>query len=651
MSVGRLDIFANSEIGILKLMRVDISKTSYELPRRVKRIILLGCDTFTFSLAIYLAFAFRFSTVYPTAIFDYSPIIFLLFLVKQIVFIKTGVYHSVLRFTGEEFISTCGKAILISSTLFITICYLVPLNFPRSIVLNDAIITLLLVTTSRLTLRRLFNWLYSINNDNSDVVRAIIYGAGSAGSHLAELLAHDPNRNYDVICFVDDNPYLVKYSIKGYKVYPSKDLSSLMSKNSCDTILLAMPSVQGEERRKILERLTLMGANIKTVPNFSDIITGKLSVSAVRKIDIGELLGRDIVMPDPDLLSQNITGKFVLVTGAGGSIGSELCRQIVQQEPSRLVLYELNEFALYTITMELSEQYPHIQLISCLGSVTDREHFMTVLSQYDIETVYHAAAYKHVPLVETNPNRGILNNVLGTLVAVECAIACQVENFVLISTDKAVRPTNVMGASKRIAELILQALADYQSGNTCLAMVRFGNVLGSSGSVIPRFSQQIAKGGPITLTHPDITRYFMSTPEAARLVIQASALAKGGEIFLLDMGEPVKIYDLAVRMILLNGLVPDQDIQIHITGLRSGEKLYEELLVDKTNAQNTLHPKIFAAYEPKLTWQELEPKLNALIDAAKTNRDSEMMAILQDLVPEYKCDKPTLFSASLVSSR
>jgi FlaA1/EpsC-like NDP-sugar epimerase len=424
-----------------------------------------------------------------------------------------------------------------------------------------------------------------------------------------------------------------------------------MAKNSCNTILLAMPSIRMEDRRRILERLTLTGAIIKTVPNFNDILTGKLSVNEVRQIDIEELLGRDIVRPDPNLLSQNITGKSILVTGAGGSIGSELCRQIAQQTPSCLVLYELNEFALYTIGMELSEQYPHIQLISCLGSVMDRDHFMMVLSQYDVETVYHAAAYKHVPLVENNPNRGVLNNVLGTLVAVECAIACQVKNFVLISTDKAVRPTNVMGASKRIAELILQALAEYQSGNTCLAMVRFGNVLGSSGSVVPRFSKQIAKGGPITLTHPDITRYFMSTPEAARLVIQASALAKGGEIFLLDMGEPVKIYDLAVRMILLNRLVPERDIQIQITGLRSGEKLYEELLVDKTNARNTLHPKIFAAYEPRLTWQELEPKLNVLIAAAKTNKDAEMMAILQDLVPEYKCDNPKLFSASLVSSR
>jgi len=626
-------------------------KVFHQLPRKIKRIIFLGFDTCTFLVAIYLAFAFRFNTVYPIEIFAYWQIILLLILIKQIVFIKTGVYHLVLRFTGEEFISTCTKAILISSVLFIAICYLFLPHFPRSIVLNDAIITLLLVTTSRLTLRRLFNWLYSINNGSADVVRAIIYGAGSAGCHLAELLDHDPNSNYEIICFVDDNPHLLKHSVKGYKVYLPKEIPNLMAKNSCNTILLAMPSIRMEDRRRILERLTSTGAIIKTVPNFNDILTGKLSVSEVRQIDIGELLGRDLVRPDPRLLSQNITGKSVLVTGAGGSIGSELCRQIAQQTPSCLVLYELNEFALYTIAIELSEQYPHIQLISCLGSVTDRDHLMMVLSQYDVETIYHAAAYKHVPLVETNPNRGVLNNVLGTLVTVECAIACQVKHFILISTDKAVRPTNVMGASKRIAELILQALAEHQSGNTCLAMVRFGNVLGSSGSVVPRFSQQIAKGGPITLTHPDITRYFMSTQEAARLVIQASALAKGGEVFLLDMGEPVKIYDLAVQMILLNRLVPERDIQIQITGLRSGEKLYEELLVDKTNARTTLHPKIFAAHEPKLTWQELEPKLNALIAAAKTNRDVEMMEVLQDLVPEYQCDNPTLFSASLTRSR
>jgi FlaA1/EpsC-like NDP-sugar epimerase len=340
-------------------------------------------------------------------------------------------------------------------------------------------------------------------------------------------------------------------------------------------------------------------------------------------------------MPYPELLSVNITGKSVLVTGAGGSIGSELCRQIAQLEPKCLVMYEMSEFALYSIDLELAETYPHLQRGAYLGNVTEQLPFQNVLRKHQVDTIYHAAAYKHVPIVEGNPALGIYNNVQGTLSVAQAAIACKVANFVLISTDKAVRPTNVMGASKRVAELVIQSLADLNH-STCFTCVRFGNVLDSSGSVVPRFRKQIANGLPITVTHKDITRYFMSIPEAVRLVIQAGAMSTGGEVFLLEMGEPIRIYDLAQQMIRLSGLEPGKDIEIQVTGLRPGEKLYEELLIDQTKAEPTKHPRVFSAKEHKLSWDILEGKLEKLLFQTQTGNYPELINHLKELVTEYQ---------------
>ena len=344
-------------------------------------------------------------------------------------------------------------------------------------------------------------------------------------------------------------------------------------------------------------------------------------------------------MPYPELLNMNVTGKSVLVTGAGGSIGSQLCRQIASLEPKCLILYEISEFSLYQIDIELGENYPHLKRFPYLGNVTDKVHLTSILQHHQVDTIYHAAAYKHVPLVEVNQAQGVYNNVFGTLNAVQGAIAANVANFVLISTDKAVRPTNIMGASKRIAELVIQGLADQPTTKTCFAIVRFGNVLDSSGSVVPRFRQQIAQGKPITVTHRDITRYFMSIPEAVRLVIQAGAMANGGEVFLLDMGEPIKIYDLALQMIRLSGLVPLRDIPIHITGLRPGEKLYEELLIDGNNIRPTKHSKIFCAYEKKIPWQVLKSLLEQLLTHVKNNDHDGITRQIHKMVPEYQPQK------------
>jgi FlaA1/EpsC-like NDP-sugar epimerase len=605
------------------------------LPRSQKRALLVLMDSLLFLLATYIALGLRFNRLFPgEEILEYGWRIALLLIINLFVFVTMGVYRRVLRYTGAEFMAIAAKPVLVSFGISIALAYFLKfLLLPRSVLVNTAFLSLLFVSVARFWVRAFVQKLNLAGHANHKLERVIIYGAGSAGSQLAESLINGTNTK--IVGFVDDNPALQDHIVHGVKVYAASHLPELLHHNPCDAILLAMPSVKGEDRQRILAKLRSQRIPVKTVPSMREILTGKVAIGEIRQIELDELLGRDPVTPDPRLLRTNITGKSVLVTGAGGSIGSELCRQIALQQPKCLVLYEISEFALYTINLELAEKYPDLPQHAYLGSVTDAERFKLVLQECQVETVYHAAAYKHVPLVETNPQQGIFNNVQGTLTAVQCAIACQVKHFVLISTDKAVRPTNIMGASKRIAELTLQALATEATTKTCLTMVRFGNVLGSSGSVVPRFHQQIAAGGPITVTHPEMTRYFMSIPEAARLVIQASAMARGGEVFLLDMGEPVKIYDLAVRMIELSGLAPGRDIPIKITGLRPGEKLYEELLVDKNSAKPTQHGKIFCAYESKLVWRSLQPKLQELIACCQTNDLAPMVKLITELVPEY----------------
>ncbi|BDT78450.1 hypothetical protein PKF032_03380 [Polynucleobacter yangtzensis] len=447
------------------------------------------------------------------------------------------------------------------------------------------------------------------------------------------------------VAFVDDDPSYWGNSINGLRVYPPHDIPRLLDSGLGITdVLLAMPSASRFRQRQILAHLSKLSIHVRILPGLAHLANGIVKIEDIREVEIDDILGRESVRADEELLHQNIMDKVVLVSGAGGSIGSELCRQILAQKPKILVLFELNEYALYAIERELSQLTPSLQIIPILGSVLDRGKLTRVFDQFGVQTVYHAAAYKHVPMIEMNPASGVLNNVFGTLNAVDAAYESKVETFVLVSTDKAVRPTNVMGCSKRIAELVLQAKGlqaqELDMCSTKLTMVRFGNVLGSSGSVVPVFREQIKRGGPITVTHPEIIRYFMTIPEAAQLVIQAGSMGEGGDVMVLDMGEPVKIVDLAKRMIHLSGFShkddgnPDGDIEIHFTGLRPGEKLYEELLIGG-NILHTSHPRIMRAAENALPWGELSPLLLELEVAIESENGDLIMMLLKKIVPEF----------------
>jgi FlaA1/EpsC-like NDP-sugar epimerase len=631
---------------LMKYLTFKLKSLDSSLSRQQKRLILTSFDIIFFLVSIYSAFVFRFG--FEDAwkeIFKSSLLVLLLLSIKISVFQKMGMYRPILRYTGFEFILTALKAVMISSGTLAVLTYLlnylpVPADLessfllPGSVLINDALLTLLFVAGIRLAMRYAADSVIALANASKATERVVIYGAGSCGSQLAQALAQ--NHAYRLVAFVDDDVFLHKHVVQGLTVYSPAYLPELKTKKDFDTILLAMPSIDGLRKQEILDNLQDLAVKVKTVPSISEILSGQVSISRIRNIEISDLLGREQVAPVKELLQMDVTDKSVLVTGAGGSIGSELCRQIAKQQPKCLVLYDVCEFALYNMDMELAETYPNLHRVACLGSVTEEAHLSAVLRKYQVDTVYHAAAYKHVPLVEANPAPGILNNVFGTLTAARCASESGVSKFVLISTDKAVRPTNVMGATKRVAELILQALAEQAETTTCFTMVRFGNVLGSSGSVVPRFRQQIAEGKAITLTHPDMTRYFMSIPEAASLVIQAGAMATGGEVFLLDMGEPVRIYDLAMQMIRLSGLEPGKDLDIEITGLRPGEKIYEELLIDTANARRTRQPKIFCAYEASMSWSILSLRLDKLLFYAQHNNYGGILSELQAIVPEYK---------------
>jgi len=619
------------------------------LSRANKRLLLYLVDTLLFLLAITVAFYLRFNLTLPgLAIDKYTWQVVLLILIKLFIFRIKGIYRPIIRYTEIDFLATAALAVIYSSGAQVILTYLQgtwPL--PRAVLIIDALLTLVFVVGARLFIRYLCRQLI-IANGNKTPERFVIYGAGNSGCQLARALLDEPN--YRLIAFVDDNRDLHGHVIMGVRVYPSDQLPKLLQDKPFDTVILAIPSLDRPRKRQIIERLQYLSVFVKTIPSLKEILANQVSISEIRNIDVSELLGREEVLPNPDLLQLNVTEKSVLVTGAGGSIGSQLCRQIAQLKPKCLILYELSEYSLYQIDIELQEKYPKLNKIACLGNVTDQLQLSSLLKKHDVDTVYHAAAYKHVPLVEANPCQGIYNNVFGTLSVAKCAIACGVSNFVLISTDKAVRPTNIMGASKRVAELVIQALADQPDHHTCFALVRFGNVLDSSGSVVPRFRQQIAEGKPVTVTHPEVTRYFMSIPEAVRLVIQAGAMACGGEVFLLDMGEPIKIYDLAVQMIRLSGLNPGKDIEIKITGLRPGEKLYEELLIDHENLRATQHPKIFCAHEKKIKWKLLQVMLEDLLTSARCNDCDSLIKQLKELVPEYQAQNGSVANKSSKNS-
>lgn len=600
------------------------------LPRSVKRIILLGID-FTMSVvclffALSLRHGYVANHISPLELGLYAaPPIFGLYFI--------GFYKSVARIFCDVVMRNVLTLFVVFIIFYQAINYLDLISgIPRSVPILYLFLLFVWLWSSRLSIRELLergdsrqNIPYTKDNEREHI---LIYGAGSAGKELYDALKR--SHKYQVVGFVDDNPQLAGAYLLGKEIHSAIGLIGLVDQLSVTQVFLALPSINRMRRRQIIDEISEVSVQIKQLPSLHEIADGSVTVSDMRAVDILDVLDRQTVEPDISLLSKSITGRQVLVTGAGGSIGSELCRQIISNQPKCLVLYELSEYALYGIHQELttlqatSPIYEDIEIVAMIGNVTNEDKMLRVFKRYHIQTVYHAAAYKHVPIVEYNPFEGVINNAKGTYHCAYAAMQAEVETFVLISTDKAVRPTNVMGASKRLAELACQGLSHVNS-KTCFSMVRFGNVLGSSGSVIPLFTQQIEKGGPITVTHPEVTRYFMTIPEAASLVIQAGAMAKGGEVFVLDMGEPVKIMDLAKRMISLTGCTlkdkynPDGDMEIIVTGLRPGEKLYEELIIGEDNIEITHHPLIRQAIEHSFPLMNIENMLFQLMYKAQSN--------------------------------
>jgi len=590
-------------------------------------------------LATWIAFTLRLDALHwPSGlqwgVYGIAPLLMLP------VFIRFGLYRAIFRFSGQAALYATAKAVLVYAILLMG--FLLWTRWPavpRSLGIMQPLIFLFLVGSSRALARA---WLAEEGHSSAmQTGRLLIYGAGTAGAQTA--MALRMSRQYAVIGFVDDDAAKSGRSLNGVMIYARGDIARVIAQQGVTDILLAMPSASRQRRNAILDALRENPVRVRTLPGLTDLASGRVSVQDFCELDIEDLLGREPVSPRTDLLARDLTGRVVLVSGAGGSIGSELTRQIVLQRPRQLLLLDHSEFALYTIHQELQAlcamRSPGTELIPLLGSVTNPARLQFLFELYRPVTVYHAAAYKHVPMVEGNPGEGILNNVFGTLNLAQAAQRSGAKRFVLISTDKAVRPTNVMGASKRMAELVLQALAA-QHPHTCFSMVRFGNVLGSSGSVVPLFRSQLAKGGPLTVTHAEVTRFFMTIPEAAQLVLQAGAMGQGGDVFLLDMGQPVKIIDLARRMVELSGLRvrdfahPDGDIEIAVTGLRPGEKLYEELLIGG-NPEATSHPRIMKAHEVFQRWDDLQPHLLALQDAARTADVPRIKTILQMCVHGY----------------
>ena len=577
------------------------------LPRPQKRIISLLIDSVFIIVAFWLSFLLRLdSTVVLKNTHTWLLLVSLLPL-SLFSFVKLGLYRAVLRYLNTQAMWAIAAGVVLSTFYLTVLSFFLSAAVPRTVPFIYASFCILFVGGSRLTVRAIVGQITMRRKEG-----VIIYGAGSAGRQLATALASGPE--YSPVAFIDDDAKKHLSVIQGLCVYSPTQIAEVAQQKSANKILLALPSTSRSRRKEVLNSIEKFKLQVMTIPGMADIVSGTTSVDAIKDVEIDDLLGRESVKPRQDLMSSNITNKAVMVTGAGGSIGSELCRQIIKNNPAKIVLFELSEFALYAIEKELSEYCSannlNIEVLPILGSIQNKKLVESTFSTFSIQTVYHAAAYKHVPLVEHNVVEGVRNNVYGTYNVATAAIFTNVETFVLVSTDKAVRPTNIMGTTKRMAELVLQGLSEVQD-TTRFTMVRFGNVLGSSGSVVPLFRKQIKAGGPITLTHQDITRYFMTIPEAAQLVIQAGAMGVGGDVFVLDMGEPVKIKDLATKMVHLSGLEvkhekrPNGDIEIKCTGLRPGEKLYEELLIGD-NVTGTDHPRILSAHEIKMPWAELD---------------------------------------------
>lgn len=639
------------------------------LPRRRKRLIQVATDIVLVWVALWLAFIVR------LGIDDmYNPfrVHFWLFVSAPIVaiplFIRFGMYRAVMRYFGNDALIAIIKAVSLSSLILAVVVYWYSNHqtvVPRSIIFNYWWLSLVIIGGLRLCMRQYFmgDWFAGahhvpfINRDDG-LTKVAIYGAGVAGNQLVAALRM--GRVMRPVAFIDDDSSIADRAIAGLQVYKPKHIQQMIDETGAQEILLALPSSTRARRREILTFLERFPLHIRSVPNFSDLASGRVKVEDIQEVDIADLLGRDSVPAQPDLLERCIKGKTVMVTGAGGSIGAELCRQIFTLGPITLLLFDHSEFNLYSILTELEQrgcrESRPVKLLPILGSIRHQDKLLDVMKTWGVDTVYHAAAYKHVPMVEHNIAEGVLNNVIGTLNTAQAALQSGVSNFVLVSTDKAVRPTNVMGSTKRLAELTLQALSREiapvlfgdkanvsRVNKTRFTMVRFGNVLGSSGSVIPLFHSQIKAGGPLTVTHPKITRYFMTIPEAAQLVIQAGSMGQGGDVFVLDMGEPVKIVELAEKMIHLSGLSVRSeknlhgDISIEFTGLRPGEKLYEELLIGD-NVSATQHPMIMSANEDHLPWDVLKGRLRELLVAVDQDDYTRVRQLLRDTVSGYTPD-------------
>lgn len=598
------------------------------MPRPLKRVVSVVTDLVFVALAYWGAFYVRLGEIgsYLSQP-EYWQVLVCCFVITIALFFYIGLYRAILRYLGIKAILVIVFGALGSSLSLVFLAYYFQIFIPRSVPILYATFLVSLCGGSRLLVRFLVSDLLGRHK-----TAVLIYGAGDAGRQLHNVLRQGDE--YRVVAFIDDNRKLHKTTILGVSVFRRKYLSRVIQRYRVEKVLMAIPSASRKDKKSVIEALSKFPVEVLTIPSFADIVNGRLKIDQLKEVAIEDLLGRDPVEPNHELLEKDIKGKIVMVTGAGGSIGSELCRQIVRNRPTKLVLFELSEFALYQIDRELKalaeKEYLAVEIVPLLGSVQRINRLTTVMKSFSVQTVYHAAAYKHVPLVEYNVVEGVRNNVFGTFYAAQAAIESNVESFVLISTDKAVRPTNIMGTTKRVAELGLQALAAQESSKakgTRFCMVRFGNVLGSSGSVIPVFKKQIANGGPVTVTHPDIIRYFMTIPEAAQLVIQAGAMGKGGDVFVLDMGEPVKIAELAQNLIRLSGLEvksetnPEGDIEIQYTGLRPGEKLFEELLIGD-NVAGTAHARIMTANECCLPIGEYQQLLSEL-DAACHNFEHE----------------------------
>lgn len=625
-----------------------------ERPRWFKRTLLIVNDLAMLTLALWLAYTLRLSHLYvpPTPakwmLFVAAPI------VGVVVFYLRGLYKLVTRFIGPEGTTRIYLAVIVAAVAWALVVLMAAVkDHPRSVIAIYALIAALLIRLSRqwtgAALLKLAPQHKGVSFDQRK--RVIIYGAGNLGIQL--LRALNETGNYKTVAFIDSNPSLAGQMVHGIKVLRPEKIGKTIAEQNVTEVLLTTPSALRSERRLAMRLLESYPVAVKTLPALEEIASGRVEVSDLRPIDVEDLLGRDPVTPDLALLTANVHGKVVMITGAGGSIGSELTRQLLRLGPKTLVLFELSEVALYEISMEIEELNERLhkdrdgrpaetptKVVQVLGSVLDRKLVARTIEEFGVEVIYHAAAYKHVPIVEINPFAGVQNNIFGTLVVAEAAKALGVERFVLVSSDKAVRPTNIMGASKRVAELILQAFAQDRHSPTIFTMVRFGNVLDSSGSVVRRFRKQIKAGGPVTVTHPEVIRYFMSIPEAAQLVIQAGTMATGGEVFVLEMGTPVKIDDLARTMIRLSGLEvrdenhPDGDIAIEYIGLRPGEKLYEELLIGE-NTTGTSHPRIFKNSEPVLPYEELAAALERLEEAIQKLDLAELQETLRATVEGY----------------